>query len=138
MMFSSRAGARTPSMLGTMLAEAVLNSDICFKEIEEIPCMFCPHKPKGSIPMIVKLNLLLLEDISDDIDFCFKLAKEESVIILPGKVLQTKITFLSRNNGWTKRLASHYFHRHPSALVEGLKKVKVFCQRHARKWPKQC
>jgi len=34
--------------------------------------------------MQVKLNLSLLEDISDDIDFCFKLAKEESVIILPG------------------------------------------------------
>lgn len=33
----------------------------------------------------VKLNLSLLEDICDDIDFCFKLTKEESVIILPGK-----------------------------------------------------
>ena len=36
--------------------------------------------------MQVKLNLSLLEDISDDIEFCFKLAKEESVIILPGTV----------------------------------------------------
>lgn len=27
----------------------------------------------------------LLEDVSDDIDFCFKLAKEESLIILPGQ-----------------------------------------------------
>lgn len=35
--------------------------------------------------MQVKLNLSLLEDINDDIDFCFKLAKEESVIILPGE-----------------------------------------------------
>lgn len=33
----------------------------------------------------VKLDLSLLDDISDDIDFCFKLAKEESVIFLPGK-----------------------------------------------------
>jgi len=33
----------------------------------------------------VKLNLSLLEDVSDDIDFCFKLAKEESVVILPGE-----------------------------------------------------
>ncbi|WMV57147.1 hypothetical protein MTR67_050532, partial [Solanum verrucosum] len=31
----------------------------------------------------VKLNLTLLKDISDDIDFCFKLAKEESVLLLP-------------------------------------------------------
>ena len=35
--------------------------------------------------MQLKLNLSLLDNISDDIDFCFKLAKEESVIILPGK-----------------------------------------------------
>lgn len=32
----------------------------------------------------VKLNLSLLEDISDDMDFCVKLAKEESVVVLPG------------------------------------------------------
>ena len=38
--------------------------------------------------MQVKLNISLLEDISDDIDFCFKLAKEESVIILPGTIVQ--------------------------------------------------
>lgn len=34
----------------------------------------------------MKLNSALLKDISDDIDFCFKLAKEESVILLPGIV----------------------------------------------------
>lgn len=33
----------------------------------------------------VKLNLSKVNDITDDIDFCFKLAQEESVIILPGK-----------------------------------------------------
>ena len=32
----------------------------------------------------MKLNVSLLKDISDDVDFCFKLAKEESVILLPG------------------------------------------------------
>ncbi|XP_072080480.1 probable aminotransferase TAT2 isoform X3 [Arachis hypogaea] len=97
-----------------------LNSDICFKEIEEIPCMFCPHKPEGSMTMIVKLNLLLLEDITDDIDFCFKLAKEESVIILPGTAVGLK--------DWLRIT----FAADPSALVEGLKRVKVFCQRHAK------
>lgn len=35
--------------------------------------------------MQVKLDLSLLEDILDDVDFCCKLAKEESVIILPGE-----------------------------------------------------
>jgi tyrosine aminotransferase len=33
----------------------------------------------------VKLNLSLLEGVTDDVDFCMKLAKEESVIILPGE-----------------------------------------------------
>ncbi|KAJ1378172.1 Tyrosine/nicotianamine aminotransferase [Sesbania bispinosa] len=65
-------------------------ADICCKEIEDIPCIFCPCKPEGSMAMMVKLNLSLLEDISDDIDFCFKLAKEESVIILPGTAVGLK------------------------------------------------
>lgn len=43
--------------------------------------------------MQVKLNLSLMEDISDDIDFCFKLAKEESVIILPGTIMQIMLVF---------------------------------------------
>jgi hypothetical protein len=34
----------------------------------------------------VKLNLYLLEGIRDDIDFCCKLAKEESVILCPGSL----------------------------------------------------
>lgn len=34
----------------------------------------------------VKLNLSQLDDIIDDIDFCIKLAKEEKMIILPGKI----------------------------------------------------
>lgn len=28
----------------------------------------------------------MIKGISDDLDFCFKLAKEESVIILPGTI----------------------------------------------------
>lgn len=47
----------------------------------------------------VKLNLSLLEDISDDMDFCVKLAKEESVVVLPGnqelwKVIRIIVIFL--------------------------------------------
>jgi len=32
----------------------------------------------------VKLDVAMFEDIKDDVDFCVKLAAEESVIILPG------------------------------------------------------
>ncbi|KAK4409285.1 putative aminotransferase TAT2 [Sesamum angolense] len=52
-------------------------------KIKEIPCITCPSKPEGSMFVMMKLNLSLLEDIKDDLDFCCKLATEESVIILP-------------------------------------------------------
>lgn len=46
--------------------------------------------------MQVKLDLSLLEDILDDVDFCCRLAKEESVIILPGE------------EGWVASVELHY------------------------------
>ncbi|PHU01184.1 Tyrosine aminotransferase [Capsicum chinense] len=60
------------------------NSDICYEKIKDIPCINCPYKSQGSMVVMVKLNSANLQDISDDIDFFFKLAKEESVILLPG------------------------------------------------------
>uniref|UniRef100_A0A9I9EKB9 Aminotransferase class I/classII domain-containing protein n=1 Tax=Cucumis melo TaxID=3656 RepID=A0A9I9EKB9_CUCME len=38
----------------------------------------------------VKLDLSILEGIEDDYDFCVQLAKEESVIIVPGAVVGLK------------------------------------------------
>ena len=35
----------------------------------------------------VKLDLSCLQDIKDDMDFCCRLAKEESVVVLPGALL---------------------------------------------------
>ena len=91
-------------------------ADTCFDRIKDIPCMTCPQKPEGSmfvmvrtenrkyyaaskyrvydflnykIPLQVKLNLSLLEDIENDMDFCMKLSKEESVIVFPGKERKT-------------------------------------------------
>lgn len=34
----------------------------------------------------MKLELSLLNGINDDVDFCLKLAKEESVVLCPGKI----------------------------------------------------
>nr|KAJ0185955.1 hypothetical protein LSAT_V11C900504310 [Lactuca sativa] len=65
-------------------------SDICFRKIQEIPCLTCPEKPQGAMAIMVKLNVSLLKDISDNIDFYFKLAKEESVILLPGLTVGLK------------------------------------------------
>ncbi|KAL2472689.1 putative aminotransferase TAT2 [Forsythia ovata] len=94
-------------------------SDICFEKIKEIQCLSCPYKPEGSMTVMVKLNLCLLKDISDDIDFCFKLAKEESVIILPGLAVGLK--------NWLRIT----FAVEPSSLEEGLERVKFFYQRHS-------
>uniref|UniRef100_A0A5B6Z5S0 Putative aminotransferase TAT2 n=1 Tax=Davidia involucrata TaxID=16924 RepID=A0A5B6Z5S0_DAVIN len=94
-------------------------SDICCDRVKEIPCITCPHKPEGSMVVMVKLNLSLLKDISDDIDFCFKLAKEESVIILPGLAVGLK--------NWLRIT----FAAEPSSLEEALGRLKLFCQRHS-------
>jgi len=51
----------------------------------------------------VKLNLYLLEGIHDDIDFCCKLAKEESVILCPGEmnlIFSGKKLYLTKTQFW--------------------------------------
>ncbi|RXI03013.1 hypothetical protein DVH24_003091 [Malus domestica] len=97
------------------------SSDICWDRINEIPCLTCPSKPEGSMAVMVKLDLSLLEDINDDIEFCFKLVKEESVIFLPGKAVGL--------NNWIRIT----FAADPSSVEEALRRTKSFCQRHARK-----
>uniref|UniRef100_A0A803LTV0 Aminotransferase class I/classII large domain-containing protein n=1 Tax=Chenopodium quinoa TaxID=63459 RepID=A0A803LTV0_CHEQI len=67
----------------------------------------------------VKLDLSQLDGIIDDIDFCIKLAKEEKMIILPG------VTMGSKN--WLRVT----FALEPTALEDGLERLKAFCQRHA-------
>ncbi|XP_076923588.1 putative aminotransferase TAT2 [Bidens hawaiensis] len=95
-------------------------SYICFKKIKEIPCFTCPQKPQGAMAIMVKLNVSLLKDIIDDIDFCFKLAKEETVILLPGLTVGLK--------NWVRIT----FAAEPSSLEEALDRVKSFYQRHSR------
>ncbi|MCL7038836.1 hypothetical protein MKW94_002219 [Papaver nudicaule] len=101
----------------SLLHQAV---EICYEELKEIACITLLPKPEGSMFLMVKLNTLVLEDISNDMDFCSKLAREESVIVLPGTVLGVtnwlRITF-------SIDLAS---------LKDGLERMKVFCCRHTK------
>lgn len=106
------------SNITNILREA---SDICYNKIKDIPCIICPHKPEGSMFVMVKLDLSRLEGISDDMDFCCKLAKEESVIVLPGVALGIR--------NWIRIT----FAIEPSTLEEGLGRMKAFCQRHVTK-----
>ncbi|KAI3888741.1 hypothetical protein MKX03_013909 [Papaver bracteatum] len=94
--------------------------DICAEEIKEIACINLPQKPEGSMFVMVKLDTSLLEDISDDMDFCIKLAREEKVIILPGIVLGLK--------NWLRITFSIDL---PS-LKDAMERMKSFCQRHAK------
>lgn len=107
----------------SMLKQA---ADLCCKKIKEIPCITCPQKPQGSMALMVKLNLSKLNDITDDIDFCFKLAQEESVIILPGLTVGLK--------NWVRIT----FAADPASLEEAFDRVKSFSQRHAKKLTEQC
>ncbi|KAI3941948.1 hypothetical protein MKW98_009158 [Papaver atlanticum] len=100
-----------------LLREAL---DICAEEIKEIACITLLNKPQGSMFVMVKLNTSLLKDITDDLDFCIKLAKEESVIILPGVVLGLK--------NWLRITFSIDI---PS-LKDALRRIKSFCDRHAK------
>ncbi|WJZ99262.1 hypothetical protein VitviT2T_017722 [Vitis vinifera] len=65
-------------------------ADIIHERIKDIPCITCPQKPEGSMFVMVKLNLSLLEDIDDDVELCMKLSKEESVIVLTGVAVGMK------------------------------------------------
>jgi aspartate/methionine/tyrosine aminotransferase len=58
-------------------------AEICYQKLKEIECVTCPHKPEGSMFVMVKLDLSL-DGIHDDVDFCTKVAREESVVICPG------------------------------------------------------
>ncbi|KAF8090765.1 hypothetical protein N665_0468s0042 [Sinapis alba] len=46
--------------------------------------------PDPSTILQTKLDLSLLEDITDDVDFCMKLAREENLVLLPGEALGKK------------------------------------------------
>ncbi|XP_050379350.1 tyrosine aminotransferase-like [Argentina anserina] len=96
-------------------------ADICFDKLNEIPCIMCPSKPEGSMFVMVKLNFSLLDDISDDVEFSLKLAKEESVIVLPGVTVGLK--------NWL-RITFACDHL---SLQDGLGRIKAFCERHAKK-----
>ncbi|KAI3986749.1 hypothetical protein MKX01_014287 [Papaver californicum] len=101
----------------SLLRQAI---DICYEVIKEIACITLLPKPEGSMFLMVKLNTILLEDISDDTDFCLKLAKEESVIVLPGTVLGLE--------NWLRITFSIDL----ASLKDGLERMKMFCRRHAK------
>ncbi|XP_047342774.1 probable aminotransferase TAT2 [Impatiens glandulifera] len=96
-------------------------ADVCYDSLKDVPSITCHSKPEGSMFVMVKLDVSVLENILDDMDFCSKLAKEESVVILPGFAVGLK--------NWL-RIS---FAVEPASLIEGIKRLKEFCKRHAKK-----
>ncbi|KAL5208413.1 hypothetical protein ABZP36_032848 [Zizania latifolia] len=95
-------------------------AEICHGKLEEIECITCPHKPDGSMFVMAKLDLSRLDGIEDDVDFCSKLAKEESVVMCPGSGLGMK--------NWLRIT----FAVDPELLEDGLERTKCFCHRHGK------
>ncbi|KAE9620636.1 hypothetical protein Lal_00018987 [Lupinus albus] len=92
-----------------------------YERCKDIPCLTCPNKPEGTMMVMVKINFSQLEDITDDVDFCTKLAKEESVILLPGVTVGLK--------NWLRIT----FAVDRCDLEEGVKRIKAFGLRHSKK-----
>ncbi|KAK9052124.1 hypothetical protein SSX86_028752 [Deinandra increscens subsp. villosa] len=96
------------------------SANSCYEGIKDVPGITCPNKPQGSMCVMVKLDISVFEDIKDDLDFCVKLAKEESVLILPG------VSVGLRN--WLRVT----FAIDQSYLEDGIKRLKSFCERHSK------
>lgn len=69
----------------------------------------------------MKINLSGFEDVRDDVEFSTMLAKEESVIVLPGSSIGMK--------NWVRVT----FAISPDLLEEAFDRITGFCKRHAKK-----
>ncbi|KAF8779199.1 hypothetical protein HU200_002876 [Digitaria exilis] len=96
-------------------------AEICYQKLKDIEGITCPHKPEGSMFVMVKLEMPCFDGIYDDINFCCNLAKEESVVISPGSGLGMK--------NWLRIT----FAVDPLLLEDGLERLKTFCLRHGNK-----
>ncbi|XP_051125794.1 nicotianamine aminotransferase 1-like [Andrographis paniculata] len=96
-------------------------ADVCYTKVSEIPSLKCSHRPEGAMSTMVKLNLSTLDGVVDDMDFALKLAKEESVLVMPGTVVGLK--------NWLRVS----FAVELDALKVGFERIGEFSSRHAKK-----
>lgn len=96
------------------------SADMCWEKLKGVNGIACPSRPMGSMFVMVKLDLSCLQGIEDDMDFCCRLAKEESVVVLPGRVVGCE--------DWLRIT----FAIDPSSLEDGLDRLRSFCSRHSK------
>ncbi|XP_010438458.1 PREDICTED: probable aminotransferase TAT1 [Camelina sativa] len=97
------------------------NLELVCDRLKDIPCLVCNKKPESCTYLLTKLQLPLLEDIEDDMDFCMKLAKEENLVLLPGVALGLK--------NWIRITIGV----EPQMLEDALERLNSFCKRHLKK-----
>ncbi|KFK29369.1 hypothetical protein AALP_AA7G125100 [Arabis alpina] len=87
-----------PEILGKANKEMFAKKNLILKQnvelvcdrLKAIPCVVVTKKPESCTYLLTKLELPLMEDIEDDMDFSMKLAKEENLVLLPGVALGLK------------------------------------------------
>ncbi|CAN8273568.1 unnamed protein product, partial [Cochlearia groenlandica] len=97
------------------------NVELVCDRLKDIPCVVCTKKPESCTYLLTKLELQLMEDIEDDMDFCMKLAKEENLVFLPGVALGLK-NWIRITIGVEAKM-----------LEDALERLNGFCQRHLKK-----
>uniref|UniRef100_A0A1J3F119 Putative aminotransferase TAT1 n=1 Tax=Noccaea caerulescens TaxID=107243 RepID=A0A1J3F119_NOCCA len=97
------------------------NVELVCDRLKDIPCVVCTKKPESCTYLLAKLELHLMEDIEDDMDFCMKLASEENLVFLPGVALGSK-NWIRITTGVEAQM-----------LEDAMKRLNGFCQRHLKK-----
>eukprot|EP01018_Ginkgo_biloba_P025810 Gb_16737 [translate_table: standard] len=95
-------------------------ADITYNRIQKLDVLQGASKPQGSMFLMVKIITAGFKNIRDDIEFSAMLAKEESVIVLPGSPLGMK--------DWIRIT----FAISPSLLEEAWNRIESFCLRHSK------
>ncbi|WZY68730.1 hypothetical protein YC2023_000970 [Brassica napus] len=97
------------------------NVELVCDRLRNIPCVVCTKKPESCTYLLAKLELPLMEDIEDDMDFCMKLAKEENLVLLPGVALGLK--------NWIRITIGI----EAQMLEDALERLNGFCKRYLKK-----
>ncbi|KAJ4913472.1 putative aminotransferase TAT1 [Raphanus sativus] len=97
------------------------NVELVCDRLKDIPCVVCTKKPESCTYLLAKLELPLMEDIEDDMDFCMKLAKEENLVLLPGVALGLK--------NWIRITIGV----EAQMLEDALERLNGFCKRYMKK-----
>lgn len=110
-----------PAFFQRVNRELEAASLFCSDRIAAIHGLSCPSKPQGAMFVMIKIDTAAFAGIADDVDWCAKLLREESVVVIPGKAFNLP--------GYARQVSAL-----PMPLLEeALGRIEAFCLRHAAK-----